>query len=155
MILINKYKVIIAISGVIIILVCIRSFNIDHFKNNAKSLAGPSFNHSIIISEKQIGIIGKNILFVYLDKVDIPIKDLHNEVITIKPDSILNKENLRKIIKHKGSVLIISSDPAVSARIWMILSQMGRHDVFILTDHPDNEVFKNKFRPDTLNRLEL
>lgn len=153
--LLNKYKAIIAISGVIIILVCIRSFNIDHFKNNAKSLAGPSFNHSIIISEKQIGIIGKNILFVNLNKVDLPTKDFHNEVITVKPDSILNRENLRKIIKHKGSVLLISSDPSVASRIWMILSQMGRHDIFILTDNPDNEVSKNKFQPDTLNRLVL
>ena len=153
--LLNKYKAIIAISGIIIILVCIRSFNIDHFKNNAKSLAGPSFNHSIIISEKQIGIIGKSILFVNLDKVDLPTKDFHNEEITVKPDSILNRENLRKIIKHKGPVLLISSDPAVSSRIWMILSQMGRHDIFILTDNPDDDVFKNKFQPDTLTRLEL
>jgi hypothetical protein len=151
----NRYKTIIAISGIIIILVLIRTFSRDHFENNAKTLAKPSFNHSIIISEKQISTIHGDILIVKLDKNGLSLKELPGEAITVPVDSVLSKENVRKIFKHDGPVLIVSSDPALSSRIWMVLSQMGRRDIFILADNPDNEVFNNKFQPETLSRPEL
>jgi len=150
-----KYKTVIAIAVIIIILVVVRTFSTGHFKNDAKKLARPSFNHSVIISKEQISTIAGNILIVNLNEDKKLMKDLPEGVVNIPADSVLNRENFKIISGHKGPVLLLSSDPAVSSRIWMVLSQMGRRDIFILTDNPDNEVFKNKFRPDTLIRPEI
>jgi hypothetical protein len=62
----------------------------------------------------------------------------------------LNKNNFSLIGKHNGPVLLYSADPGLSARIWMLLSQMGRRNIYILTDSTDNEILKYKFRPDSL-----
>jgi hypothetical protein len=56
---------------------------------------------------------------------------------------------------NDGPVLLNSSEEAVSARVWMILSQLGHSNIYIVTDDPEIEVMKNKFRPDTLIRPEL
>ena len=117
--------------------------------------AKPSVNHSVIVSENQMSMLAGDIMLLKLDKTESLIKNLHGKTFTISVDSILDKRNLKRIFNHKGPILLISSDKAVSARIWMILSQMGRRDIFILTNDPDNEVFKNKFRPDSLTKPEL
>jgi hypothetical protein len=76
-------------------------------------------------------------------------------IIQIPADSILCNQYLSIIKKHKGPLLLFSDDKTISARIWMILSQIGRRNIFILTNNKNNEVFKYKFRPDTLIRPEL
>jgi len=85
-----------------------------------------------------------------LDKDADGIRKLSGELRNIPPDSILNKNHSTQIMKHDGPVLLYSSDPGLSARIWMLLSQMGRRNIYILTDSTDNEVLKYKFRPDSL-----
>ena len=154
MIFINKYKTLIIITIVTIILVLLRTFSAGHFKSDASSLAQPSVNHSVIVSDKQLSNIAGDIMLLKLDINERLMKEMPGLVFTVSVDSVLEKRNLKKILAHKGPVVLVSSDKGVSARIWMILSQMGRQDIFILTDDPDNEKFKNTFRPDTLNRPE-
>ena len=151
---VNKYKTLIIITIVTIILVLFRTFSIGHFKSDARVMAQPSVNHSVIVSDKQLSTMAGDIMFLKLDRNESLMKDMTGKVFTVSVDSVLEKRNLRKIIDHKGPVVLLSSDKAVSARIWMIISQLGRHDLFILTDDPDNEVFKSTFRPDTLNSPE-
>jgi hypothetical protein len=55
------------------------------------------------------------------------------DVIKIPADSLLSKENYKKIRSNKGSV-VLSGDPAETAQIWMILSQMGIEDLYILAE---------------------
>ena len=52
-------------------------------------------------------------------------------------------------------MILVSSENAISARVWMILSQIGIKNIFILPEEKDFEVLKNKFRPDTLSAPEL
>lgn len=151
---VNKYKTLIIITSVTIILVLLRTLSVGHFKSDARVLAQPSVNHSVIVSDKQLSTIAGDIMFLKLDRNESLMKDIAGKVFTVSVDSVLIKRNLKKILHHKGPVMLISTDKAVSARIWMILSQLGRRDIFILTDDPDNEVFKNTFRPDNVNRPE-
>ena len=147
---INRYKVVIAVVLPVLILVLIRSFGANHFKSDPKKWAEPSVMRTNIITPEQAGILSGNKLFINLDNKGNAIDEMTNQSQNIPPDSILNKKYLNTIKKHKGPVLLNSSVTAVSARIWMILSQMGCRDIFILTNDSDNEVFKNKFRTDTL-----
>jgi hypothetical protein len=148
--LIRKFRLVIAIVLPILILVLIRSFGVSHFKNDARKWAEPSINKSNIIKIEQAGSLKGEILMICLDKDADGIRKLSGELRNIPPDSILNKNHSTQIMKHDGPVLLYSSDPGLSARIWMLLSQMGRRNIYILTDSTDNEVLKYKFRPDSL-----
>jgi hypothetical protein len=142
---------------VVLVTVIIRSTGTDHFLTDARQQALPSFGHSIIISTDQVRQITGNKLFVFLDEginMDNNYR-LRGEILWIPADSLLKNENRRKILGHSGIVLLASADPAVSARIWMILSQMGRKDMFIVAADDEPEVLKYEFQPDTLTTLEF
>jgi hypothetical protein len=148
--LIKNNKLVIAIVVIILVLVIIRSVSVNHFRSDAKQLAEPSVKSSNLITSEQSAELQGNILIINLDKEKGRVKDVRGEILNIPPDSLFSKKYVTSIVKHDGPVLIYSSDSGISARIWMILSQMGCKSVFILTDLTDNELLKYKFRPDTI-----
>jgi len=139
---INKYKIVLAIVLPILILVLIRSFGADHFKSDAKKLAVSSVKKSNIITGEQINALSGEKLFINLGEAGRYLKEITSDTLFISADSILNKKNLNIFRKHDGPVLLVSSEKAVSARIWMVLSQMGFENIFILTNDPESEVLK-------------
>lgn len=153
--IIKQYKTVIFVVTPILIFVLIRAFGSDHFMTDAKKLAGPSFSRSnIIVFDKASQLPGEKLL-INLEKNVIKHNLSETTVKKISPDSILYKENIRLLRRHKGPVILISSEIAVSVRIWMILSQMGVENLFVFSDDPDPEVLKYEFRPDTMVRPEL
>ena len=151
----RKYKAVLAIILPVIILVLIRASGTYHFMTDAKLLAEPSFSRSnIITSEKFMYLSGKKLL-INLGK-DVIKHNLTGVTIKIiQPDSILYIENIRMLRKHEGPVLLCSSETDVAVRIWMLLSQMGLENLYILSDDPEPEVLKYEFRPDTTVTPEL
>ncbi len=151
---IKKYKTILIILVPVVILVLIRSFGTNHFKADAVKHAEPSFSGSNLVTPgKASGLEGEKLL-VTLGK-DVIKHDFPAEIITISPEDILEKENIRKLLNHNGPVLLSSSEISVSVRAWMILSQMGAGNIYILSEDTEPEVLKYEFRPDTLARPEL
>lgn len=148
--LIKTNKVVIAIVVIILVLVVIRSIGANHFRNDAKKWAEPSGKQSNIISIEQAAKLSGRNLIINLDKDASPLMNITGELENIPADSILSKNHIKLIMKYEGPVLLFSSDPSLSARIWMILSQMGCKRLYILTRQTDNEFLKYKFRPDTL-----
>jgi rhodanese-related sulfurtransferase len=153
--IINNFKVVITVVLIILILVIIRAFSANHFANDAKRLAEPSVIRTNIITPEQIKNLSGVKLIINLDEETERTNDQGIELVNIPVDSILNNNRLNTIRKHDGPVLLVSSETAVSARIWMVLSQMGYKNIYILTNYADNEVFKYNFQPDTLVRPEL
>ena len=147
---IKKYKVVIAIVLIVLVLVVIRSMGANHFRNDAKKWAEPSGKQSNIISIEQAAKLSGRNLIINLDKDASPLMNITGELENIPADSILSKNHIKLIMKYEGLVLLFSSDPGLSARIWMILSQMGCKRLYILTRQTDNEFLKYKFRQDTL-----
>ena len=139
-------------------LVVIRSLTSNHFKPDAELHALQSYNHSVVVTSDQAEIMAGNKLIIDLDsEVDHPegYNSSVNEELHSDAKSILNRINRQKIMKFKGNVFLVSSDPSLSSGLWMILSQMGRKDLFIVSDNADPEIFKYEFRPDTLTRPEF
>lgn len=153
--LINKYKAVIAIILIVLILIIIRFLSPGHFKPDAKKWAEPSVKLSNIITVKDIETLQGEILIINMDETESEIGNTSGDVHNIKPDSLLSKKNLNTIKNYKGPVLLFSSETAVSVRIWMLLSQLGYSNIFILTSDRDNEALKYKFRPDTIIGPEL
>ena len=148
--LLKKFKVVIVVVLIVLILVVIRSTSVFHFRNDAKKWAETSFRQANTINPEQTKLLKDKTLVINLDKNEkIPL-EIHGDLKNIPADSILIRKNIRTILNHDGQVLLYSSEKGLSARVWMILSQMGCKNLFILTSDTANEVFKYKFRPDSM-----
>lgn len=147
--LFKNNKTVIAVVLIVLVMVVLRSTGSNHFKNDARKWAVASWIQANIMSLDHAQSLKGNSLIINLDKVNqtgYSEDNVHN----IPPDSILSKKYVNTILAHDGAILLYSSEPGISARIWMILSQMGCKNIYILTENDDNEVLKYKFRPDTL-----
>jgi hypothetical protein len=153
--LIKKYKAIFIIVVPIVILVLIRATGTNHFRTDARKLADASFSRSNIIGPEGLNQLKGEKLLINLGKDVIKHNFESVPLKTIPPDSILCKSNISILRNHQGPILLYSSETAISVRIWMLLSQMGFRNLFIISDDPDPEVLKYEFRPDTMVRPEL
>ncbi len=153
--ILKKYKIVLLIVIPVAILVIIRAFSTNYFKNDAGKLAEPSFKGSNIVTPDELLQMEGEILLVNLGKMTKKISDQEIRTLTIPADSILLKENLRILRNHEGPLLLSSQEDAISVRIWMLLSQMGFGDLYILTEEPYPEVFKYEFRPGDVAGPEL
>ncbi len=86
-------------------------------------------NRSNITDLSQMEALPEEKLLINLDSEAGGIKMKSVTELYIPPDSVLSKKYLSAIKEHRGPVLLFSSDPALSARIWMILSQTGCRNI--------------------------
>jgi hypothetical protein len=153
--IIKKYFAVIAIILPVLVLVLIRISGAGIFKPDLRKWAEPSVLGRNLITSEQAGSLSGNKLIISFDEGVHSISGLDSELCNIKPDALLNTANIDKIRKHNGPVLLYSSSGEVSARLWMVLSQTGRRELYIIATDTDEEVFKYKVRPDSLIRPEL
>jgi hypothetical protein len=147
---IRQFGLIILIVIPLAVLVLIRTTTPRHFKHNAQKLAEASFNHTNTITWDQLKAMGSEFLIIDLDDRGSLIKSRPEQTINIPFRSLLQTNGRKMIRTHKGPILLYSEDMAVTAKAWMLLSQMGYRNLFILTGDADNEVMKYEFRPDTI-----
>lgn len=131
-----KYKYVLAAVVVLAVLVLIRAFNPNIFRYDAARWAEPSVTGENIVTPEKLPATGGKILFVILD-TDFQVPDMAGSVrLTASPGDLLSGENLRKIRKNKGPVVLCSEDMSVSSRVWMILSETGIRQLYILKKDP-------------------
>jgi hypothetical protein len=131
-----KYKYVLAAVVVLAVLVLIRAFNPNIFRYDAVKWAAPSVTGENIVTPEKLPATGDNILLVLLD-TDCLVPDITGAVkLTTAPGDLLSGENLRKIRKNKGPVVLCSEDMSVSSRVWMILSETGIRQLYILKKDP-------------------
>ncbi len=135
----KQYRIILAVFLLVLILVLIRTISPGRFKYDAVKWAEPSATGSNIIKEAQLdAMTGKKLL---VDLGSEPVSDSRFGNITVRldPGSILDKTNLKLIRKNRGPVVLYSEDISEVARIWMILSEMGVKDLYILSESADEK----------------
>ena len=145
----RPYLLVILIVLPVIVLVLIRAFAPGGFKPDAHKLAEASFTGANLLNREQVAALSSKPLIVKLVNEDASQINPSSDTLFIAAARLLDKENLKAIHAHQGPVLLVSDDPAISAKAWMILSQMGYRDLFVLAEKDSIEVLKYKFRPDT------
>jgi len=144
----KRYSIVLALVIPLLVMVLIKSFTTGHFRSDASKWAESSINQTNLIMQEQLKSLEEKPLMVILDEGK-AIPDEVGETVNIPARTLLEKDNQKKLRAHTGSIVLVSADPAISAKIWMLLNQMGYKKLYILTDSTDNEVLKYKFRPDT------
>jgi len=147
----REYGIIILIVLPVAILVLIRATTPDRFKPDARKLAEPSFSHSNTMSWEQLATFTSGYMIIDLDEQGSLLEN-HPGIPAIKlpPALLLEKAGHEVLRSNKSPVLLYSTEQAISARVWMLLSQMGYHNLYILAEDPDNEEMKYTFQPDTV-----
>jgi hypothetical protein len=145
----RPYLPVILIVLPVILLVLIRAYAAGGFKPDAHKLAETSFTGTNLLNREQVDALGGKPLIVKFVNVDTSQIKSFSDTLFMAANRLLDKGNLKTIHTHQGPVVLVSDDPEISAKAWMILSQMGFRDLFILIEKDSNEVLKYKFRPDT------
>jgi hypothetical protein len=133
----RQYWLVLSITLLAVILVLIRTYS-HNFRYDAVRWAEPSAVRSNILTEDQIPALSSDILLITLGNEAPAIVQLQNKILKLNPESILEKTNLSLIRKNKGPVILFSDDNSVSARVWMVLSEMGIKNIFILQEERKN-----------------
>jgi len=144
----KKYYIVLAILLPLLVLVLIKSLSRDHFRNDASRWTTPSINKTNVITPENLKALEGNTLIVVIGNWDEASK-AKGEIVNIPAESLFDKENQKKLRIHKGNIVLVSDDPALSARMWMLLSQMGHKKLYILGDNAEDEALQQKFQPDT------
>lgn len=132
--LLKRYWLILTIMVLVVAVVLIRSFSRDSFRYDAVRLAVSSTDESNLISRDQMVQAGEQVLLISLGSTAEVPPQVKERSVMIPPGSVLEKENMRMIRKNKGPVVLWSGDSSVSARVWMVLSEMGIKNLYILSD---------------------
>ncbi len=135
----RQYWLVISITLIAVILVMIRTYS-HNFRYDAVRWAEPSALRSNILTEDQIPAMSSDVLLITLGGEAPAIEKLQDKILKLNPESVLEKANLSLIRKNKGPVILYSVDNSVSARVWMVLSEMGIKNIFILQDEQYNDL---------------
>ena len=123
-----------AILLLVVAMVLVRSFRQNSFRYDAVRWAAMSADGSNVISPDQIAVAGEQVLLISLGNMSEVPAQFKEQAVMIAPEEILAKEKLKLIRKNRGPVILSSDDPSVSARVWMVLSEMGIKNLYILSD---------------------
>lgn len=148
----KRYGIIIGIVMVTLVLIVLRSSG-NKFRPDAMRQAAASLDGSNLLTSAQAADLGGHGLLIILDNSD-RYRDIPDAV-RIEPVAVTEKKNIKIIRNNNGPVLLSSADPSVSARVWMVLSQMGVKNVYILSEAKDDETIKHEFRPGTVSQPEF
>lgn len=131
----KQYRFTLILFLVIVALVLLRSFSPTGFRYDAARWAEASVDGSNMLTVDQVSALKGEVMLVSLgSEAELP-GALKVKTVSVDPEALASKESLKKIRKHRGPVILCSADGSVSARVWMILSEMGIRNVFILS-HP-------------------
>jgi len=135
---IKHYWLILSLFLLVVILVLIRTFSQENFRYDAVKWAEPSAIGSNILTEDQVATLGGERLLISLGNEVSVDRQFQENTLNISPESILEKTNLDRIRKNSGPVILYSGDNSVSARVWMVLSEMGMKNIYILLAAPSD-----------------
>ena len=125
------------------------------FKADAKKWLMPSVAGENIISGNKLADLKGEKLVLIIGRYT-PLTDSdHITILNLPPKQLLDKKYIRLIRHHRGPVLLCSSDISMISRLWMILSQMGCSNLYILTNNSDNETLRYSFQPDSSSFVKI
>ena len=131
---IKQYWLILTILVLVVAMVLNRSLSQSSFRYDAARWVAASADGSNLITPEQAAEAGDQMLLVNLVNNTEPAGQFKERTVMISPEVILEKENLKLIRKNKGPVVLSSGDASVSARVWVILSEMGMKNIYILSE---------------------
>lgn len=135
---IKQNWLVISIFLLVVLLVLIRTFNQKNFRYDAVKWAEQSALGSNILTEDQVEALdGEKLMIAFGNDLTVS-KQFQNITLRMDPESILEKANLDILRRNKGPVILFSDESSVSAKVWMVLSEMGLKNIYIFSKEQGN-----------------
>jgi hypothetical protein len=139
----------------VVIGLLIRFTETYRFGRNAAAAAAPSLQATNMIRWEQLAAMKTKTLVVDLSDTASLILRKASGTIHIPAAHLLDRASLDTLKAHRKETRILySPDAGVSAKAWMVLSQMGYRNLYILADDPDQEKLKFPFQPEPVVQAE-
>lgn len=120
-----------SLAGVLLAIVVFKVSSHNRFRNDASKWAETSFNNSNLLTLAEAEKMPGRIMLIYLN----PRPDINfATAIHTSPHEIMDKENIHRIRKHDGPKILVADDQETAARLWMLMSQTGIRELYILED---------------------
>ncbi len=127
----KQYWLVLSIFLLVVCMVLFRTFNREQFRYDAVKWAESSIPGSNLVTEDKIMKMDGKVLLINLGNVSPSDRKLQVNTVTMDPGLILEKENFTVIRKNRGPVILFSDDRSISARVWLVLSEMGLKNIYI------------------------
>lgn len=112
--------------------ILIKSYSTGTFRYDAVRWAEQSVGEKNLIAEDAFNKLNGDILLINLNGSENP--TLKVKQVSIQADSVLSNTYKKLIFRHNGPVILSADDQHISGTVWMVLSQMGRKNIYILND---------------------
>ncbi len=130
--LLKEYRFVFLFIVILGILVLVRTYDHGRFRYDAVRWASPSADGAALISSAELSHAAGTVLFLLPDGSVTPPDIPDSEVLAVGVDSLIEKKNLRRIRRNDGVVVICTEDVSMAAGVWMVLSQTGIRNLYIL-----------------------
>ena len=110
--------------------ILIKSYSTGTFRYDAVRWAQQSVGEQNLVTEDELTKLNGEILLINLNRSDK--SSLKVKQVSIQADSVLSKPYKKLIFRHNGPIILSAADQHISGAVWMVLSQMGRKDIYIL-----------------------
>lgn len=127
----KQYWLVLSIFLLVVCMVLFRTFNREQFRYDAVKWAESSIPGSNLVTEDKIMKMDGKVLLINLGNGSPSDRKLQVNTVTMDPGLILEKENFTVIRKNRGPVILFSDDRSISARVWLVLSEMGLKNIYI------------------------
>ena len=151
---IKSLKITILVVAILLVLVIIRNFDHNVFKEKAKTAVEAARNYNNLITVNQLKKLTTPYLIIDIGGEPRPDSLHFQHAAKIPFSQLLDKANRKILNEARGELIIYADDVATASRAWVILNQLGYKNLRILTIENNPEELKYKFQPDTTARLE-
>lgn len=136
--IIKQYWLVLTIFLLVSLLVLARTFTHKSFRYDAVKWAEPSAVRSNLLTKDQVMALSGKKMVISLGNDATVSKELQDITTRMDPELILDKKNYNLIRRNKGPVILFSDETSVSAKAWMVLSETGMKNIYILMDKENN-----------------
>jgi hypothetical protein len=142
----KNLKGILALSGIILILMLIRVTGNHGFPGDLQKTVAKASTRAFLISPKVLAEKKEPVILLRMDATTVPGELQKYPVLQINAGETGRRDIIRKIKAAEGLHVIIPGNQTEAMKTWVILSQEGIEDLFILDSFlADQEQAKFKF----------
>ena len=134
------------IIATLIVFVVIYENKGNYYKESVEDTHARLSNEDINISPEELETAGSEIL--QLDIVSEGELSEKDNSIIVPADNLLDRNFLKRLKKHKGTIAIVSQDEGLAAQAWVILTRKGINHIKIPGINA-NETFEYTFVPES------
>jgi len=144
-------QIVLFILLIVLVLVIAKTTGKNRFKIDAKNaievISSNNFSVSLTgfrAAENQFLVVGLNESgsIQFDNSLKVPFEKLIDETL------------IQKLKETEKKILLVSEDNSLAIKSWVILSQLGFKNIFVLSDVENAEVLKYKFQPETSAGME-